>query len=170
MAANLAEIGNRVRDAYNSSFAEGSKVFHELADPAGYLHVHIPAVSHKQDGEWMVPSDNYAATADVMGRIKLRVTVNNVRQIGDDLLVLETVYSATLPSGEDVSFDDIVMWTFKDGRVVRQIQVASTLMWETLRNALQTVSAPGYASGAEYWKDEGLKARRYPADKLGKPA
>jgi hypothetical protein len=97
----------------------------------------------------------------------MRVKVNNVRQLGDDLLVLETVYSATLPGGEDVSFDDVIMWTFKNGRIVRQVQVASTDMWETFRNALQAVSAPGYAPGGEYWKDETLKAARYRADKVG---
>lgn len=165
MPANLAEIGERLRAAYNSSFAEGLKGFQELVDPAGYLHVHIPAVSHKKDGEWLTPKTDYTQQAAVMAKINLRVTVNSVRQIGDDLLVLETIYSATLPSGEDVAFDDVVMWTFKDGRIVRQIQVASEEMWETLRTALQTVSAPGYARGAEYWNDE-AQAARYPADKL----
>jgi ketosteroid isomerase-like protein len=167
MAANLLDVGNRIRDAYAASFAEGLKLFNELAEPQGYLHVHIPAVSHKQDGEWITPDTKYGAQAEVMGRIHLRVSVNNVRQIGDDLLVLETVYSATLPGGKDVSFDDIILWTFKNGRITRQIQVASTQMWDTLRNALQTVSAPGYAAGNEYWKDEANKAARYPSDKLG---
>jgi hypothetical protein len=115
----------------------------------------------------MMPDGKYGATAEVMKRISLGVAVNSVRQIGDDLLVLETVYSAILPSNERVSFDDVILWTFKNGRIVRQIQVASGKMWDTLRDALQTVSAPGYAAGREYWHDEATKSARYPAKKPG---
>jgi hypothetical protein len=61
----------------------------------------------------------------------------------------------------------VILWTFKDGRIVRQIQVASGKMWDTLRDALQTVSAPGYAAGREYWNDEATKSARYPAHKPG---
>jgi hypothetical protein len=167
MAKELLEIGHRVRDAYASSFAEGSKLSNQLASPEGYLHVHIPGVSHKQDGEWITPASDYGAgQSEAFARINLRVTVNNVRQLGDDLLVLETVYSATLPDGRDVSFDDVIMWTFEGGRMVRQVQVASTEMWDTLREALVAVSAPGYAAGTEYWNDEASRAARYPAEKL----
>jgi ketosteroid isomerase-like protein len=164
MTTSLLDIGNRIQRAYASSFAEGLQAFNEVVDPDGYLHVHIPAVSHKQDGEWITPDNKYTAQAEVMARIHLRVSVNAVRQIGDDLLVLETVYSATLPGGKDVSFDDIILWTFKNGRIVRQIQVASTEMWDTLRTGLQAASAPGYAAGSEYWKDE-AQARRYRTNK-----
>jgi ketosteroid isomerase-like protein len=167
---SLLEYGYRVRDAHASSFAEGMKAMNELASPDGYLHVHIPAVNHKQDGEWLVPKADYgAAQAKNMAAINLRVKVNNVRQIGDDLLVLETVYSATLPDGKDVAFDDVILWTFKNGRMVRQIQVATPGMWDTLVKALQAVNAPGYAKGREYWNDEKVKATRYPADKVGSP-
>jgi ketosteroid isomerase-like protein len=167
MAQELLEIGNRVRAAYASSFAEGVQLFNQLCAPEGYLHVHIPAVSHKQDGEWIVPpADGRRETASVMGRINMRVAVNSVRQLGDDLLVLETVYTATAADGKDASFDDVILWTFKNGRIVRQVQVASTEMWDTFRNALQASRAPGYAAGTEYWNDEENKAARYRADKL----
>jgi ketosteroid isomerase-like protein len=167
MTQELFKIGNQIRDAYASSFAEGLKLFNQLCAPEGYLHVHIPAVSHKQDGEWITPGSDYGVqTAAVMGRINLGVVVNNVRQLGDDLLVLETVYSATLADGTNVSFDDVILWTFKNGRIVRQVQVASTAMWDTFRNALQALNAPGYSAGSEYWKDEKSKAARYQADKL----
>lgn len=167
MAMELLEIGRRVQAAYASSFAEGSRILNEIASPEGYLHVHIPGVSHKRDGEWITPSSDYGAgQADVYARIGLRVRVDDVRQLGDDLLVMEAVFSATLPDGRDVSFGDVIMWTFRDGRVVRQVQVASTEMWDTLRDALVSVDAPGYAPGTEYWKDEASTAARYPADKL----
>jgi hypothetical protein len=164
MAKDLVEIGHRFRDAHASSFSEGQRVSSEYFASEGYLHVHIPAAPHKQDGEWIIPkSDTAEGQADVMGRINLRVRVNKVRQLGDDLLVLETTYSATLPDGRDVSFEDVIMWTFnKDRRITRQVQVASTEMWDTLRDALQTVGAPGYAAGGEYWKDEKLNEQRHP--------
>jgi hypothetical protein len=167
MTKELLEIGRRVQAAYASSFAEGSKILNEIASPGGYLHVHIPGVSHKQDGEWITPASDYGSgQADVFAKINLRVAVNDVRQLGDDLLVLEAVFSASLPDGRDVTFDDVIMWTFVNGRVVRQVQVASTEMWDTLRDALVAVNAPGYGAGTEYWKDEASMAARYPGEKL----
>jgi sugar lactone lactonase YvrE len=167
MAQELLDIGRRFRDAYAKSFAEGSKLFNQLAAPEGYLHAHIPAVSHKQDGEWITPASDYGAgSADVMSRINMTTAVNSVRQLGDDLLVLETTQSATGADGKEVSFSNVIFWTFENGRIVRQVQVASTAMWDAFRNALQAASAPGYAPGNEYWNDEKSNAARYQADKL----
>jgi hypothetical protein len=167
MAQELLKVGHRIREAYASSFAEGSKLFNQLVAPEGYLHAHIPAVSHKQDGEWITPPADYGAqTAAVLARINMRLAVNNVRQLGYDLLVLETVQSARASDGTDASFNNVIFWTFQDGRIVRQVQVASSAMWDTFRSALQALSAPGYAAGNEYWTDEKSRAARYRADKL----
>jgi hypothetical protein len=143
-------------------------IMDRLADPEGYLHVHIPPGGHKIDGEWMLPKgpEVLAATAAKYAVINLQHTVHHVRQIGDDLLVLETTMSATLPDGRAVSFPDVVMWTFKNGRIVRQVQIASKETWTTLRDALTASNVPGYAAGTEYWKDEALTALRHPADKV----
>jgi hypothetical protein len=169
---NLIKLYNQAAEQAHNQVAGHAPdvvgIVNELADPEGFLHVHIPPGGHKIDGEWMMPKsiDGVKAYAEKTGAINLRRTVDHVRQIGDDLLVLEITMSATLPDGRDVSFPNVMMWTFKNGRVVRQIQVASKELWVTLRDALTAASVPGYAPGTEYWKDEALTAARHPADKI----
>ena len=150
MTTNLIELGNQIRDGYASSVAEGHAAWMHYISPDGMRHIHVPEMTHKADGQLdFPPSDDseVEAKAHALDMIKTRVVVENVRQAGNDMLILETLYTGTLPDGNDFRYPDTQLFTFRDGKIVQLIQVASAEMWATLLGALKTVSAPGYDAG-----------------------
>src|ERR1700722_4955109 len=146
MTTNLIEIGHKIRDGYASSVTEGHAAWMHRISPDGMRHIHVPEMTHKADGVDLPPADDseVEAKAHALDMINTRVSVENVRQAGDDVLILETLYTGTLPDGKEFRFPDIQLFTFHDAKIVQLIQVASAEMCATLLGAMKTLSAPGY--------------------------
>jgi ketosteroid isomerase-like protein len=146
MATNLIEIGNQIRDAYATSMGDGHAAWLGYAAP-GIQVFHVPELPG--DGTPIDPEQVRAgaeAEVDALAKINCRIDVATVRQAGDDLLMLETVFTGTLPNGSDFRFDNVLLYTFRDGKIVRLVEVASGDMWSTLQKALQ--EAAGYTGAS----------------------
>jgi ketosteroid isomerase-like protein len=146
MGTNLIEIGNEIRDAYASSIAEGHAAWLAYAGP-GMQVFHVPELPG--DGTPIDPElarAGAAAEVDALAAIRCRIAVESVRRAGDDLLVLETVFTGTLPGGDDFRYDNVLLYMFEDGRITRLVEVASGDMWSTLSKALR--DAAGYTGAA----------------------
>ncbi|MFI5053229.1 MAG: nuclear transport factor 2 family protein [Acidimicrobiia bacterium] len=146
MTANLIEIGNQIRAAYATSMGDGHAAWLGHAGP-GMQVFHVPELPG--DGTPIDPEQvraGAAAEVDALAKIQCRIDVETVRQAGDDLLILETVFTGTLPDGNDFRFDNVLLYTFRDGKIARLVEVASGDMWSTLSKALQ--EAAGYTGAA----------------------
>jgi ketosteroid isomerase-like protein len=141
----LEDIGNEIRDAYAVSMSaghacwmryvgEGMRVFHVPELPGDGTPVDVSRIGQQAD-------------AEVVGLAKLdtRITVQAVRQVGDDLLILETEFTGTIPGGKAFSYPNVLLYSFADGKIVRLVEVGSRDMWSSLRAALAEV---GYSRGA----------------------
>jgi hypothetical protein len=146
MTTNLVEIGNDIRDAYNSSNAEGTAKWLSYAGP-GLQIFHVPELPG--DGTPFDPSqlgDSVDAEGSALEKINCKIDVQSVRQLGDDTLALETVFTGTLPGGDDFRYSNVLIYTFRDGKIARLVEVASEDMWTTLSKAL--ADAAGYTGAA----------------------
>src|ERR1700722_9038036 len=146
MTTDLLDIGNRIRDAYAMSIAEGHAAW--LGSAAVGMQVfHVPELPG--DGTPVDPSQIQAgadAETGALEKINCRINVEAVRQAGDDLLMLETVFTGTLPDGTDFRYPNVLLYTFRDAKIVRLVEVASADMWITLSKALR--EADGYTGAA----------------------
>jgi ketosteroid isomerase-like protein len=146
MTTNLIEIGNHIRDAYAASNGEGTATWLSYGAP-GLQVFHVPELPG--DGTPFDPTqlgDSVGAEADALEKIHCRIDVQTVRQLGDDTLALETVFTGVLPDGNDFRYTNVLIYTFRDGRIVRLVEVASEDMWSTLSKAL--ADAAGYTGAA----------------------
>jgi hypothetical protein len=146
MSVDLQEIGERIQAGYASSIAEGHAAWTGHVGP-GMQVFHVPAM--RGDGTPIDPSMLAgAADAEVvaLAKISCRITVDAVRHAGDDLLILEAVYTGVLPNGDDFSYPNVLLFTFVDGAIARIVEVASAEMWSTLARALR--DAAGYTGTA----------------------
>ena len=142
MATDLLEMGNLIRDAYASSIAEGHASWIGLAAP-GLQVFHVPALPG--DGTPIDPELVKAgaeAESAALEKISCRIDVQEVRAVGDDLLILEAVFTGTLPDGTAFRYSNVLLYTVHDGRITRLVEVASEDMWSTLSRALR--DAAGY--------------------------
>jgi ketosteroid isomerase-like protein len=146
MTTNLLEIGNQIRDAYATSIGAGHTAWLGHAAP-GMQVFHVPELPG--DGTPIDPEQIRAgaeAEVDALAKIDCNIAVETVRQVGDDLLVLETVFTGTLPSGDDFRYDNVLLYTFRDGKIVRLVEVAPGDMWSVLSKALR--DAAGFTGAA----------------------
>jgi hypothetical protein len=146
VTTNLLDIGARIQAGYASSIAEGHAAWTGHVGE-GMQVFHVPAM--RGDGTPIDPSQLAgAADAEVVAleKISCRITVDAVRQAGDDLLILEAVYTGVLPNGENFSYPNVLLFTFDDDSITRIVEVASADMWSTLARALR--DAAGYTGAA----------------------
>jgi hypothetical protein len=146
MTTNLVAIGNRIRDAYASSNGEGTAAWLSYGAP-GLQVFHVPELPG--DGTPFDPTqlrDSVDAEAAALEKINCRIDVRTVRQIADDTLVLDAVFTGTLPEGTDFLYSNVLIYTFAGDRIVRLVEVASEDMWQTLSKALR--DAAGYTGAA----------------------
>jgi ketosteroid isomerase-like protein len=146
MTASLLGIGNSIRDAYASSVGEGHASW--LGYCAQGMQVyHVPALPG--DGTPIDPpriGAGASAETKALEAIRCRIGVEAVRQAGDDTLILETVFTGTLSSGDDFRYDNTLIYTFRDDKIVRLIEVGSEDMWTTLAKELHDTT--GYSGAA----------------------
>ena len=139
---DLLEIGHRIQEAYASSVAEG-----HAAMGAYTAHdveiVHVPEVAADGHSSAEKLEGRAEAEAAALAELKAHLTIETVRQAGDDLLILETALSGTLPDGTDFRFPEAMLHTFRDGKIVRTVLVGSTEMFSTLAPVMKEL---GYAS------------------------
>ena len=144
---DLLDIGSTIRDAYATSIGEGHKAWMGYA-AKGMTVYHVPELPG--DGTPLGDLDQLAAGADAetsaLEKISCKITVEAVRQTGDDLLILECVFTGVLPSGDAFSYPNVLLFTFRDDKIARLVEVASADMWSTLSKALR--DAAGYTGAA----------------------
>lgn len=144
---DLLDIGNKIRDAYASSIGDGHAAWMGYA-AKGMTVYHVPELPG--DGTPLGDLDKLAAGADAetaaLEKISCRINVETVRQAGDDLLILDCVFTGVLPSGDPFSYPNVLLYTFRDGKIARLVEVASADMWSTLSKALR--DAAGYTGAA----------------------
>jgi hypothetical protein len=58
------------------------------------------------------------------------------------------VFTGTLPSGDDFRYENTPIYTFREEKIVRLIEVGSQDMWTTLSKALH--QATGYTGAAAH--------------------
>jgi hypothetical protein len=139
---DLLAIGNALRAGYNTSIAEGHAVMNAHFGP-GVRVYHVPELPG--DG---TPVDlsklGPAAEAETsaLAKLEARINVETVRQTGDDTIVLETVFTGTLPNGSAFRFPNVLIYTFDGDKVSRLIEVASAEMWSTLQQAFIDLGFP----------------------------
>ena len=143
---DLLEIGHAIRDAYASSVSEGHAAWMGYAgDGMRVYHVpELPGDGHPIDVSQLGGAAD--AESDALAKIDTRITVDTVRAIGDDMLALETTFTGTLPDGPAFRYPNVLLYTFRDGKIVQLVEVASADMWSTLRAALATV---GFGAGRD---------------------
>ncbi len=138
---DLLAIGNIIRDAYNSSIADGHAAWRDhVADGLQVYHVpELPGDGTPVDLRML--GDAGQAETDALGKLDTRITVETVRQAGDDTVILETTFTGALPNGTRFRFPNVLMYTFRDGKIVGLVEVASAEMWSTLQAALRAVAS-----------------------------
>lgn len=139
---DLLEIGHRIQEAYGKSVAEG-----HAAMGAYTAHdveiVHVPEVAADGASSADKLEERGKSEAAALAKLQARLTIEAVRQAGDDLLILETALTGTLLNGTDFRFPEAMLHTFRDGKIVRTVLVGSTEMFSRLAPVMKEL---GYAS------------------------
>lgn len=139
MPTSIQTIGAELQEAFGVSPERGHEVLNDHFDHAELEIFHIPEAPG--DGrQSLTRADVSRKSAGVAG-LDRRVTVENVRQLGDDTLVLQRVVSGTLPDSTTFSFPVVSIFTIKGGRIVRVIEVESREMLDTLTAAFRQLGA-----------------------------
>ncbi len=137
MAQDLEAIGNELREAYAVSVAKGHEVFGSYMAP-DMKSFHVPAGAH--DGEQDITPEMAAQEAGALEKLGGRLSVESVRVIGDDTLVMERVLTGTFPDGAAFRFQMASVFTFRDGKCVRSIGFVPKETSEGLAAAFRQVA------------------------------
>lgn len=132
----LQDIGHEIQSAYASSMSAGHAAWMSHMGPDMRVF-HVPELPG--DGQPLPTAgigDQAGAEVDALAKLNTRINVQSVREAADDLLILETLFTGTLPNGTDFAFPNTLLYTFRDGKIARLVEVASQEMWTTLRAAL----------------------------------
>lgn len=161
MTTEIEEIGRRLQEAFASSQAEGHALRKSYYSDDGCEVFHVPPAHvegavyrYNADGLRLenVPGSDVLAAGEAeaaqrggpspLDRIGLRLEIDSYRQIFDDTLVLDLFFTGTLPDGEDYRFRNVFLYTVRDGKFVRLVEVASKEMWDFFAQASQRYGAP----------------------------
>ncbi|CAN5302447.1 hypothetical protein BH10PSE13_BH10PSE13_05280 [soil metagenome] len=145
------EVGIEIRDAFAVSTSTGWNVLGSHMNRDGVEGYHIPQLD--VDGLLFVDCEALAVEGQAFDKAGIKVTVDVVRPLSDDTVILETTWSGTLPSG-DFSFPMPFVFTVMAGKVVRAIEFCDfdTPVGRELWIAL---GAAGYHGGSSVNLDTG---------------
>ncbi len=138
---DLLAVGNEIKDGYGTSISDGHAAWQAYARD-GMRVYHVPELPG--DGTPVDLSKLLAAGrggTEALSKLGTRITVEAVRQAGENTLILESVFTGTLPDGAPFRYPNVIIFSFRDGSIEQLVEVASAEMWSTLQQAMR---ATGY--------------------------
>jgi hypothetical protein len=85
---------------------------------------HVPA--GPDDGRLIPPAEYMKGVDDeitAFDKLHLVIDVGEVRQAGDETLIVETSFAATGSDGSKLGFPNLWIWTVREGRLQQVIEV-----------------------------------------------
>jgi hypothetical protein len=124
MGTDLIAMGIGMREAYARSATEGQRYMQSLFSREGLRVYHVPA--GPDDGR-LIPPDEYMKGVEdeitAFDKLRVVIDVGEVRQAGDETLIVETYFAATGPDGSKLGFPNVWIWTVREGHLQQVIEV-----------------------------------------------
>src|ERR1700686_3966418 len=98
MSEGAEIIGTRLRDAYAISVAEGHALLNSYVSADKFEVFHVPEVPG--DGPQALRPEDVNREAGALDKLGGRLSVDVVRPVGLDTVILERVLTGTLPNGD----------------------------------------------------------------------
>jgi len=140
-----AEIGTEIQDAFAQSTSQGWNMMGHHLSESGVEGYHIPEI--EVDGLMNIDREALAKEGKAFEQVDIKVTVDRVRPISDDTVILETRWTGTVASG-DFDLPMAFIFTVMGGKIVRAIETYSHFATPVGQEIWEKIATAGYHGGS----------------------
>ena len=146
------EIGYEIQEAFARSTSQGWNTVGEHLSASGVEGYHIPEI--EVDGLMIIDREALAREGKAFEKVDISVTVDRVRPIADDTVILETRWTGTVESG-DFDLPMAFIFTVMAGKIVRAIETYSHFATPVGQEVWEKIATAGYHGGSAVNVDTG---------------